>query len=307
MKRVIVGLLCCVAVIIGGPVGAGHDGEPEQFGPWSAAVNLGAVVNSSVRDTAGSISRDGLSLYFSSSRAVTAVPDLFVSHRLAVDLPWMTPAPLDMLNSPLNDGGPSLSPDNRSLFFNSGRAGSGPDLWVSQRRDTDDDFGWESPVMLPSPPNSPGQDVAPAYVENPGRRRQLYFSSGPTPPDLDIYVAELRKDGTWSDPENLVVLNSAFEDSGSAIRSDGLEMIFSSRRGGNLDLYVTRRDHWWEPWSPPENLGATVNTAAQEFSAHLSANGRTLYFASDRPNGFGSFDLYACTRSRLHRSSSHRR
>ena len=159
--------------------------------------------------------------------------------------------------------------------------------------------------MLPSPPNSPGQDVAPAYVENPGRRRQLYPLERPNPPGLDIYVTELRKDGTWSDPENLVVLNSAFEDSGSAIRFDGLEMIFSSRRGGDLDLYVTRRNHPWEPWSPPENLGATVNTASQEFSAHLSANGRTLYFASDRPDGFGNFDLYASTRSRLRRSSSH--
>ena len=175
----------------------------------------------------------------------------------------------------------------------------------SQRRHTDDDFGWQPPVMLPSPPNSPGQDVAPAYVESPGRRRQLYFSSGPTPPALDIYVTEQRKDGTWSDPENLAVLNSAFEDSGSAIRFDGLEMIFSSRRGGDLDLYVTRRNHQWEPWSSPENLGATVNTASQEFSAHLSANGRTLYFASDRPDGFGNFDLYASTRSRLRRSSSH--
>jgi Tol biopolymer transport system component len=306
MKRAIAGLLGCVVVAVGGGVGAGHDGKPEQFGPWSAPVNLGAVVNSSVRDTAGSISRDGLSLYFSSSRTVANGPDLFVSRRLAVDLPWGTPSPLEMLNSPLNDGGPSLSSDNRFLFFYSGRAGSGLDLWVSQRRHKHDDFGWEPPVMLPSPPNSPGTDVAPAYVEDPGRKRQLYFSSGPTPPGLDIYVTELLKDGTWSDPENLVVLNSAFEDSGSAVRFDGLEMIFSSRRGGDLDMYVTRRNHRWEPWLPPENLGAVVNTASQEFSAHLSANGRTLYFASDRPGGFGNFDLYASTRSRLRGSSNHR-
>lgn len=305
MKRVIAGLLGCVAIAIGGGVGAGHEGEPEQFGPWSAAVNLGAVVNSSVRDTPGSISRDGLSLYFSSSRVVANGPDLFVTRRLAVDLPWGTPSALDMLNSPAAEGGPSLSSDNRFLFFVSGRASGNPDLWVSQRRHAHDDFGWQSPVMLPSPPNSSGQDVAPTYVENPERGRQLYFSSGPTTAGLDIYVTELQRDGTWSNPENLFVLNSAFEDTGSAIRFDGLEMIFSSRRGGDLDLYVTRRNHRWEAWSPPENLGAPVNTASQEFSAHLSRNGQTLYFASDRPDGFGNFDIYASTRSRLRRSSSH--
>jgi hypothetical protein len=290
---------------MGGPAGAGHDGEPERFGPWSPAVNLGAVVNSSVRDTGPSVSRDGLSLYLSSTRAGTTGNDLYVSRRLAIDLPWMTPTLLEMLNSPVTDGDPSLSADNRYLFFVSGRAGSGLDLWVSQRRHTHDDFGWQAPVMLPSPPNSPGLDVAPAFVENPGRRRQLYFSSGPNGAGLDIHVTELEKDGTWSDPENLVGINSAFEDSGSAVRFDGLEMIFSSRRGGDLDLYVTRRNHRWEPWPAPENLGAIVNTASQEFSASLSPDGRTLYFASDRPNGFGTFDLYASTRSRLRRSSGH--
>ena len=304
MRRGIVGLLGCIAVAIGGGVGANQDGAHEEFGAWSEAVNLGAVVNSSARDTGGFVSRDGLSLYLSSSRAGTTGTDLYVSRRLAVDLPWMTPAPLDMLNSPVNDGDPTLSSDNRRLFFVSGRAGAGPDVWVSERRHKHDDFGWEPPVLLPSPPNSAGQDVAAVYVEEPGRRRQLYLSSGPNAAGLDIYVAELRQDGTWGDPENLVVLNSAFEDSGSAIRFDGLEMIFSSRRGGNLDLYVTRRAHRWEPWSPPENLGAIVNTASQEFSVSLSPNGRTLYFASDRPNGFGNFDLYASTRSRLGRSSS---
>lgn len=297
MKRLIVGLLCIAVAIVGG-VGAHEDEGRVQFGPWSEPVNLGPIVNSSSRDTGGSVSKDGLSLYFSSSRAGTTAADLYVSRRFAIDLPWMMPTPLHMLNSPVSDLDPSLSSDNRYLFFASSRAGAGLDLWVSQRRHKNDDFGWEPPVMLSSPPNSLGPDVAPAFVRAPGGRRQLYFASGPNGPGLDIHVTELRDDGTWSDPENLVMINSAFEDSGSAIRFDGLEMIFSSRRGGNLDLYVTRRDHWWESWSPPENLGAPVNTGSNEFSASLSPNGRTLYFAADRPDSLGNFDLYASTRSR---------
>jgi hypothetical protein len=301
MTRIIIGLLGCIAVAMGSGVGARQELEPEEFGPWSAPVNLGAVVNSSLRETGGSVSRDGHALYFSSSRAGATASDLYVSRRHAIDMPWETPTPLEMLNTPLGDMGPSLSKDNRHLFFFSNRPGGfgSLDLWVSERRHTNDDFGWESPVRLPAPPNSAGQDVAPFYVENPGHKPQLYFSSGLTPAALDIYVTEPREDGTWSEPENLAVLNSAFEDSGSALRFDGLEMILSSRRGGHLDLYVTRRKHRWEAWSEPENLGAIVNTTAQEFSAFLSPNGRTLYFASDRPGGFGNFDLYASTRSRI--------
>jgi hypothetical protein len=298
MKQFIVGILGCVAVAIGGGVGAGQDGDPEEFGPWSAPVNLGPLVNSSVRDAGVSVSRDGLSLYLASSRAVATASDLYVSRRLGVDLPWEMPIPLEMLNSPVGDGSPNLSKSNRYLFFNSSRSGS-PELWVSHRRFTHDDFGWDPPVRLPSPPNRPGQNVGPFYFDNPGGTPQLYFANGPNPAGLDIYVTEPRDDGTWSDPEYLAVLNSPFEDAGVTIRFDGLEMIFASRRGGNLDLYVARRNHRQEPWSPPEPLGDTLNTPSQDFSSSLSPNGRTLYFASDRPGGFGNFDLYASTRSRL--------
>jgi Tol biopolymer transport system component len=63
-----------------------------------------------------------------------------------------------------------------------------------------------------------------------------------------------------------------------------------------LDLFVSRRRHLHDPWSTPENLGPTVNSPAGDIHPALSANGRTLYFASARS---GQFDLYACTRAKL--------
>ena len=293
MRRIVVGLFGCLAALMGGGVGFGQDEEPAQFGEWSEPVHLGAEINTSLRDTGAAVSRDGLSLYFDSGS------DLYVSRRRAVDLPWETRVALDVLNSPSTDAGASLSSDNQWLFFASNRLG-GSDVWVSQRRHTSDDFGWEPPVRLPSPPNSPGQEQAAQYIENPGRAPQLYFASAPIGSPLDLYLSELSEDGTWSVPENLAVLNSATEDHGPAVRFDGLEMIFSSRRGGpDLDLYVTRREHRWDPWSPPENLGTVVNSLSSEFTPHLSPNGRTLYFSSNRADGFGNFDIYVSTRLRI--------
>lgn len=297
-RRVIVGLLGCLAVAIGEGVGSGQgqDGGPPEFGEWSEPVNLGPDINTSFRETGASISKDGLSLYFDSGN------DLYVSRRLAVDLPWGAPTPLHTLNlpAPIVEAGASLSRDDRLLFFISNRTGGPTDLWVSERSHTNDDFGWQPPARLLSPPNTLGPDVAPTLFENPGGRPQLFFASGPDAAGLDLYVSELREDGTWGDPEYLAMLNSAFEDSGSAVRFDGLEMIFSSRRGGpDLDLYVTRRQHRWDTWSPPENLGAVVNSLSSEFTPHLSPNGRTLYFSSNRPGGAGNFDIYASTRQRI--------
>jgi len=46
----------------------------------------------------------------------------------------------------------------------------------------------------------------------------------------------------------------------------------------------------------PTNLGPPVNTSAGEFSPHISADGLSLYFASDRPGQYGVFDLWLTTR-----------
>jgi len=46
----------------------------------------------------------------------------------------------------------------------------------------------------------------------------------------------------------------------------------------------------------PVNLGPTINTAAFENSPYISADGLSLYFASQRPGGYGSGDLWLSTR-----------
>ncbi len=52
-------------------------------------------------------------------------------------------------------------------------------------------------------------------------------------------------------------------------------------------------------WSEPVNLGATINTGANEQGPALSGDGLSLYFGSDRPGGFGSTDLWVSHRACL--------
>jgi Tol biopolymer transport system component len=49
-------------------------------------------------------------------------------------------------------------------------------------------------------------------------------------------------------------------------------------------------------WSAPVNLGPSINTEFSEFHSAISADGLSLFFASDRPGGFGGNDLWVTQR-----------
>ncbi len=60
---------------------------------------------------------------------------------------------------------------------------------------------------------------------------------------------------------------------------------------GNTDIFLSykKKDG---TWSEPINLGQRINTKYAERTPFLSPDKQTLYFASDRPDGFGGFDIY---------------
>lgn len=57
----------------------------------------------------------------------------------------------------------------------------------------------------------------------------------------------------------------------------------------------------YSDWSPPTNLGAVVNTEFGDLSPMVSKDGRSLYFFSDRPGGFGGNDIWVSRRPNKHR------
>jgi len=104
----------------------------------------------------------------------------------------------------------------------------------------------------------------------------------------------------WSAPVNLgPVVNKGFSELAPYISKDGLSLYFFSKRpggfGGN-DIWVSERASVDDPWEPPQNLGPNINTSSDENAPTLSLDGHRLYFASDRPGGFGRLDLYVSRR-----------
>ena len=278
----------------------------QKFSDWSAPVNLGPVLNTAVGETCPEISKDNLSLYFARGGA-----EIWFSERPSVDAPWGAP---QRASSLINAAGsnnfcPTLTADLHVLYFASTRAGGcgGSDLYVSYRRNTRDNLGWEAPVNLGCQVNSENEEWRASPFHDEDGTEYLYFSSSRpgagTAGTMDIYASKRQPDGTFGPAAIVEGLNSTSNDQQPSVRErDGLEIFFASNRSGGaggLDLWTATRASITAPWSAPVNLGAVVNSANGDQRPSLSWDGTSLYFMSARPGGSGGTDLYVATRAKL--------
>lgn len=285
--------------------------QAQEYSDWSTPVNLGAVINSGLSDQGPAISKNGLSLYFTSNRSDSLGGfDMYVSQRISVDDPWSSPVNLGpTVNTTSDEGNPAFSRDGHYLFFQSKRPGGfgGIDLWVAYRQHTHDDFDWQLPVNLGAAINSIADDNGPTYFDNEDEGApQLYFGSARTGGlgAADIYLSEQLADGSFGPAVLVTELSSSVNENRPSIRHDGREIFFQSNRlgpfGANADLWVATRDSTLDAWGIPANLGTTINSAFVEQNAYLSSDNETLLFSSDRTGGSGGLDLYISTRTKAH-------
>ncbi len=142
-----------------------------------------------------------------------------------------------------------------------------------------------SPLTEYNPVVSTDQSVM-AYTslrENDGKTRRT-----------DEYIEEIRitynSSGTWSQPE-VINVASDYNVGTAGISPDGHHMlIFIGGAEGTGDLYFLHKQG--NKWSDPEPLGGRINSKYRETTASMTPDGKTIYFASDRPQGYGGLDIY---------------
>ena len=276
------------------------------FSEWSAPVNLGPTVNSGANDAGPALSKDGLSLYFQSNRTGGfGGNDIWVTQRASREDAWGAPVNLGpTINTAANEDAPAFSRDGHTMFFNSDRTGSFGmrDIYIARRTHTDDDFGWEEPVNAGPAVNSAAMDAGPSYLANEEAGTPLlYFGSTRLGGVYDIYVSAQAADGSWGSAVLVPELSSPQSDQRPSVRFDGLELFLHSDRPGGVglaDLWASTRETTLDPWSAPVNLGATVNSTSVDQQPFITSDRETLFFASDRPGGVGTLDIYVTTRER---------
>lgn len=258
---------------------------------------LGPGVNTTMHEYLPSITADEESLII--TRNDGRQEDFYVSEKIDGD--WTEAFPLTSINNPqTNEGGQSISQDGKLLFYTvcEGRNDYGScDIYFAEVVNG----RWTKAKNMGSTINGPDWDTQPSISAD---KKNLYYTSKRKGGEggSDIWISTRAVDGSWGKPTNLgAKINTSGNEASPFIHPDNQTLYFMSSGHpgfGKDDIFYSRRQKDGS-WGEPVNIGYPINTADQEGSFIVSANGKTAYFATDRfnkennnRNDIYSFELY---------------
>jgi len=185
---------------------------------------------------------------------------------------------------------PSLTIDGSQMIFTRRLNGMNEDFFGTVKNND----AWSKAFHLQGNINTPQNEGA----QNISQDGNWLVFTGCYRPDgygsCDIYISYQTNNG-WSEAMNLGRnINSDQWESQPCLSPDKRDLYFASRRHGGLggsDIYVSHLQSNGS-WSRPENLGAEINTAADEYSPFIHADNQTLFFTSNGLLGYGDEDIF---------------
>jgi len=114
----------------------------------------------------------------------------------------------------------------------------------------------------------------------------------------DFYKS-IKVDGKWQTATYLSdqINTPEYNEGAQSISQDGKYLFFTGCNRpdglGHCDIYVAQKKG--DDWGKPFDLSPPVNTPGWEAQPSISADGRTLYFVSNRAGGYGGYDIWKST------------
>lgn len=205
------------------------------------------------------------------------------------------------VNSRFHDSAPIISPDGKTLYFfvadhpkNKFGVNNSQDIWYCEK----DEYGeWGMAIHMESPLNTQRYNQVMSVLSD-GNTLLIRGSNG----NSEGLSITRRKNGKWSNPASLRIpeyerMNKG-RFSGAFMTTDGMVLVlyFSETKDAKRsDLYVSF-NQGGNAWSKPEKIGKPINTHLDEFGPFVTADNKTMFFASNRGGGYGSSDIYRTER-----------
>ena len=117
--------------------------------------------------------------------------------------------------------------------------------------------------------------------------------------DEDLWYSIKLEDGQWSKPLNFgKPVNTSNNNGIASFTGDGQYVVCGRCNEpdgfGSCDIYGAKLSGI--NWSTPINLGGHINTSKWDAQVSISADGKTLVWASNREGGYGEQDLWMSTK-----------
>jgi outer membrane protein OmpA-like peptidoglycan-associated protein len=208
------------------------------------------------------------------------------------------------INSKANEDVPVISADGKTLYFIVKGDSTNPDkifhkdkIWYSNQKP---DGSWDERAMLPAPLNNNGNNsVVSVSSDNntlilKGKYNQDGSSNG-----NGLSRTSKTLDG-WEIPQEIFIPDFYNNDhiSSRCMSTSGKILIFSLERDegyGDKDLYVCFRQPDGS-WSRLKNMGNILNTFGNDYTPFISADEKTLYYATTGKMGYGKSDIFLSRR-----------
>lgn len=263
--------------------------------------NLGPQVNCPGGDISPVITADGKRLYFGRYPFIGNIGDPTTEDIWYTDLkPDGSWGPAVNIGPPLNNYSSnfliSITPDRNQVVVGNTYYSNGAPKGAGISTAYMTEQGWSIPRDIRIDQYYNNSTYSELCLDPSGMVLLMTVEREDTRGQRDIYVSKRKRDGSFSTPVNCGPgINTWGNEVSPFIAADGVTVYFATdgRRGfGDFDIWMTRRlDETWTKWSPPVNVGPSINTPGWDAYFTIPAKADYAYLSASNPDN-NSLDLY---------------